>query len=137
MGRFRSNQGIFRPTRGGRRRQPTRHDELKEWARQKIKAALDVAIDGSESPRLSLRHDATVMAKITFSNNTVSAEEAPPGVTTVPLAELPQLAALAKKSRSGLVDGKVVSGARAITFRDAIFEAVAAHAARDNRLAVG
>jgi 2-oxoisovalerate dehydrogenase E1 component len=115
---------------------PTRHDELKEWARQKIKAALEVAIDGSESPRLSLRHDATVMAKITFSNTTVSAEEAPPGATTVPLAELPQLASLAKKSRSGLVDGKVASGARAITFRDAIFEAVAAHAARDNRLAL-
>jgi 2-oxoisovalerate dehydrogenase E1 component len=115
---------------------PTRHDELKEWAQQKIKAALEVAIDGSESPRLSLRHDATVMAKITFSNTTVSAEEAPPGQTTVPLAELPQLASLAKKSRSGLVDGKVVSGARAITFRDAIFEAVAAHAAGDNRLAL-
>jgi 2-oxoisovalerate dehydrogenase E1 component len=115
---------------------PTRHDELKEWAQQKIKAALEVAIDGSESPRLSLRHDASVMAEITFNNTTVSAEDAPPGETTVPLAELPQLAALAKKSRSGLVDGKVASGARAITFRDAIFEAVAAHAARDNRLAL-
>jgi 2-oxoisovalerate dehydrogenase E1 component len=115
---------------------PRRHDELKEWAQQKIKAALEVAIDGSESPRLSLRHAATVMAKITFSNTTVSAEEAPPGETTVSLAELPQLASLAKKSRRGLVDGRVVSGARAITFRDAIFEAVAAHAARDNRLAL-
>jgi hypothetical protein len=55
----------------------------------------------------------------------------------VPLAELPQLAALAKKSRSGLVDGKVASGARAITFRDAIFEAVAAHAARATALRCG
>jgi 2-oxoisovalerate dehydrogenase E1 component len=114
----------------------TRHDELKEWAQQKIKAALEVAIDGSESPRLSLRHDATVMAKITFNNSPVSADDAPPGQTTVPLADLPHLASLAKKSRSGLVDGKVASGARAITFRDAIFEAVAAHAARDNRLAL-
>jgi 2-oxoisovalerate dehydrogenase E1 component len=114
----------------------TRHDELKEWAQQKIKAALEVAIDSSESPRLSLRHDATVMAKITFNDTTVSAEDAPPGQTTVPLAELPQLAALAKKSRSGLVDGTVASGARAITFRDAIFEAVAAHAAWGNRLAL-
>jgi len=112
----------------------TRHDELKEWAQQKIKAALEVAIDGSESPRLSLRHDATVMAKITFNNSQVSADDAPPGETTVPLADLPHLASLAKKSRSGLVDGKVASGARAITFRDAIFEAIAAHAARDNRL---
>jgi 2-oxoisovalerate dehydrogenase E1 component len=114
----------------------TRHDELKAWAEHKIKSALEVAIDGSESPRLSLRHDATVMAKITFNNTTVSAEEAPPGGTTVPLAELAHLASLAKKSRSGLVDGKIASGARAITFRDALLEAVAAHAARDNRLAL-
>ena len=114
----------------------TRHDELKAWAEHKIKSALEVAIDGSESPRLSLRHDATVMAKITFNNTTVSAEEAPPGDTTVPLAELPHLASVAKKSRSGLVDGKIASGARAITFRDALLEAVAAHAARDNRLAL-
>jgi 2-oxoisovalerate dehydrogenase E1 component len=113
-----------------------RHDELKAWAEHKIKAALEVAIDGSDSPRLSLRHDATVMAKITFNNTTVSAEEAPPSETKVPLAELPHLASLAKKSRSGLVDGKVASGARAITFRDALFEAIAAHAARDNRLAL-
>ena len=84
----------------------TRHDELKAWAEHKIKGGLEVAIDGSESPRLSLRHDATVMAKITFNNTTVPAEDAPPGETTVPLAELPHLASLAKKSRSGLVDGK-------------------------------
>ncbi|HJY45246.1 MAG TPA: thiamine pyrophosphate-dependent enzyme, partial [Propionibacteriaceae bacterium] len=114
----------------------TRHEELKAWAERKIKAVLEVAIDGTESPRLSLRHDATVMAKITFNNTTVSAEDAAPAETTVPLAELPHLASLAKKSRSGLVDGKVASGARAITFRDALFEAVAAHAARDNRLAL-
>jgi 2-oxoisovalerate dehydrogenase E1 component len=114
----------------------TRHDELKAWAEHKIKSALEVAIDGSESPRLSLRHDATVMAKITFNNTTVSAEEAPPGETTIPLADLPHLGSLEKKSRSGLVDGKIASGARAITFRDALLEAVAAHAARDNRLAL-
>jgi 2-oxoisovalerate dehydrogenase E1 component len=114
----------------------TRHDELQAWAEHKIKSALEVAIDGSESPRLSLRHDAIAMAKLTFNNTTVSAEEAPPGETTIPLAELPHLASLAKKSRSGLVDGKIASGARAITFRDALLEAVAAHAARDNRLAL-
>jgi 2-oxoisovalerate dehydrogenase E1 component len=98
----------------------TRHEELKEWAQRKIKTALEVAIDGSESPRLSLRHDATAMAKITFNNTAVSAEDAPPGETTVPVTELPHLASLAKRSRSGLVDGKVASGAQAITFRDAI-----------------
>ena len=41
------------------------------------------------------------MAKITFNNTIVSAEDAPPGETTMPLAELPHLASLAKKSRSG------------------------------------
>jgi 2-oxoisovalerate dehydrogenase E1 component len=115
---------------------PTRHDELQAWAQDKIKTALEVAIDGAESPRLSLRHDATVMANITFNNTAVTEEDAPPAETSLPVAELPHLASLAKKYRGGLVEGKVVSGARAITFRDAIFEAVAAHAARDNRLAI-
>ena len=114
----------------------TRHGELKAWAEHKIKAALEVAIDGSDSPRLSLRHDATVMAKITFNNTAVSAEETPPGETRVPLEDLPHVASLRKKSRSGLVDGRVASGSRAITFRDALFEAVAAHVARDSRLAL-
>ncbi len=111
----------------------TRHAELKEWAQQKVKAALEVAIDLTVSPRLELRSDPQVMASLTFNNSTVS--EAPVGETTVPLAELPHLQAIAKKSRSGLdADGKQLSGAKAVTFRDAIFESIVSATAKDDRI---
>ncbi|MGI8546353.1 MAG: alpha-ketoacid dehydrogenase subunit alpha/beta [Gemmatimonadaceae bacterium] len=113
---------------------PAKHDELKAWAEDKVKCALEVAIDTSVSPRLDLRRDPAVMASMTFNNTTMDAEEIPVGETTVPLEKLPHFAALAKKSRTGMVDGKVMSGAKAITFRDAIFEAIATASALDDRL---
>ncbi|MHB1171602.1 MAG: alpha-ketoacid dehydrogenase subunit alpha/beta [Lacisediminihabitans sp.] len=113
---------------------PTRHAELKQWAQEKVTAALEVAIDASVSPRLNLRQDPTVMAGVTFNNTSIDLAAAPEGETTVPLGELDRLTSLAKKSRAGIVGGKVLSGARSITFRDALFEAIATHAAADDRL---
>ncbi|MET0885293.1 MAG: thiamine pyrophosphate-dependent enzyme, partial [Mycetocola sp.] len=112
----------------------TRHDELKEWAEQKVKAALEVAIDTAVSPRLNLRTDPAVMAGLTFNNTRVDLKGAPVGETTVPLDELPHRKSIARKSRKGLVDGKVLSGAKAVTFRDAIFEAITSATAKDDRI---
>ncbi|MGV8885372.1 MAG: alpha-ketoacid dehydrogenase subunit alpha/beta [Microbacteriaceae bacterium] len=112
----------------------TRHDELKAWAESKVTAALEVAIDASVSPRLELRRDARVMAELTFNNTSVTPGDGPVGETTVPLAELPHLQSIAKKSRTGLADGKILSGAKAVTFRDALFEAITSAAAADDRL---
>jgi 2-oxoisovalerate dehydrogenase E1 component len=113
-----------------------RREELKSWAERTVKDALELAIDLAISPRLSLRHDATVMARMSFNDTSIEPGTAPAGETTVPLAELPHVGSLGRKSRSGIADGKPLSGAKAITFRDAIFEAVAEHAAMDNRLAL-
>jgi 2-oxoisovalerate dehydrogenase E1 component len=111
----------------------SRHDELKSWAEEKVTTALQIAIDSDVSPRLRLREDPTVMASVTFNNAT--ADQLVPGETLVPLEELPHWIAVGKKSRSGLgADGKLLSGAKAITFRDALFEAVATAAAQDDRL---
>jgi 2-oxoisovalerate dehydrogenase E1 component len=112
----------------------TRHDELKKWAEQKVKAALEVAINAKVSPRLNLRADPAVMGGLTFNNTRVDPDTAPVGETTVPLEHLPHLKSIARKSRSGLVDGKVLSGAKAVTFRDAIFEAITSATAKDNRI---
>lgn len=113
---------------------PTRQAELKSWAEQTVRASLEVAIDESVSPRLELRTDATVMGGMTFNNTSVEAGSAPVGETTVPLEELPHRVAIGKKSRVGNVDGKTLSGARAVTFRDAIFEAVTSATAADDRI---
>jgi 2-oxoisovalerate dehydrogenase E1 component len=116
-----------------------RQAELKTWAEERIAASLEVAIDASVSPRLSLRRDPEVMAGLTFNNTSIDLDEAPAGETTVPVSELPHLQSLARKSRSGLSDGpgsKPLSGAKAITFRDALFETIVHHAAADDRLAM-
>jgi 2-oxoisovalerate dehydrogenase E1 component len=115
---------------------PGRHAEFKAWAEEKVTAALEVAIDSSVSPRLELRRDPAVMAGITFNGRVNDLESAPAGQTTVPLDELERAVSLTKKSRAGVVDGKTLSGAKAVTFRDALFEAVAAHAVADDRLAM-
>lgn len=111
-----------------------KHDELKSWAERKVSAALELAIDTSVSPRLRLREDPAVMAGITFNNDV--AETAEPGETLMPLEELPHWIAVGKKSRTGIVDGVALSGAKAVTFRDALFEAVATAAAADGSLAM-
>jgi 2-oxoisovalerate dehydrogenase E1 component len=108
--------------------------EIKAWAEQTVKATLEVAIDTEISPRLELRNDPAVMGGLTFNNTTVQPGEAPVGETTVPLDELPHRVALLKKSRTGVADGKTLSGAKAITFRDAIFEAIVSATATDDRI---
>lgn len=114
---------------------PGAQDEWKSWAEQTVRKALEVAIDAQDSPRLSLRSDPTVAAAMTFNNESISLDQAPPGETLVPWDELAHRASLERKSRVGLDGEKVLSGAKAITFRDALFEALAAHFAADNRLA--
>ncbi|MBR23018.1 MAG: dehydrogenase [Leifsonia sp.] len=111
-----------------------RQDELKDWAQRTVRSALEVAIDSNDSPRLALRRDQSVMAEITFNNSVVDESSVPAGETLVPLEELPQLATIAKKSRTGSVDGKTLGGLKAVTFRDAIFEAIATASAADDRI---
>jgi len=110
------------------------HDRYKEWAQQTVRAALEVAIDPEASPRLRLRDDADVMASLTFNDRVEEPGTAPVGETSVPLDELPQKLAIAKKSRVGVVDGKTLSGAKAVTFRDALFEAIVSATAADDRI---
>ncbi|QJU54957.1 thiamine pyrophosphate-dependent enzyme [Herbiconiux sp. KACC 21604] len=115
----------------------TRQAELKQWAEETVSASLEVAIDASVSPRLSLRRDPKVMAGLTFNDTSIELADAPAGETTIPVEELQHAASLARKSRSGLSDGpgsKPLSGAKAITFRDALFESVLAHAVADDRV---
>lgn len=117
----------------------TKLAELQDWAQDTVRATLEVAVDTDVSPRLRVRRDEEVMARITFNDRRDDDAQLAPGQTTVPLADLPHLVALGRKSRSGLSDGpgsKPLSGAKAITFRDALFEAVAHRAAADDRLAL-
>ncbi|MEV7527008.1 alpha-ketoacid dehydrogenase subunit alpha/beta [Agrococcus sediminis] len=111
-----------------------RQASLHAWATSTVRAALEVAIDLEASPRLRLRDDPAVMATMTFNGDSVDLTTAPKGDTTVPVADLPHLQSIRKKSRQGVVDGKPLSGAKAVTFRDAIFEAIVEATAADDRI---
>ena len=115
--------------------EPSAQSEWKTWAEQTVRGALEVAIDPVDSPRFDLRSDPSVPAGLTFSNELIDLADAPLGETLIPLAELPHLQSLERKSRRGLENGKTLSGAKAITFRDALFESLATHFVADNRLA--
>ena len=94
-----------------------------------------LAVDLSISPRVSGEEIVRVM----FSHQV---EEQLPGVSLgavkKPLGANSRLQAIAKKSRGGIdpVTGEKLSEAKAVSFRDALFEAIIHHVYHDERLIV-
>lgn len=111
-------------------------DDIREWAGSLIQQVLEVSIDESVSPRLRLRDDPQIAASLTYNDTVEDAESMPVGETTVSVDELPHLQSIRRKSRVGTKDGKQLSGAKAVTFRDALFEAVVECTAADDRIAL-
>jgi 2-oxoisovalerate dehydrogenase E1 component len=111
-------------------------EQLTSWASSKVEKALKLASDYERSPLLDLSNDTAALSGMTFGHTTIDLADAPPAETSVPPAEASRVGQLAKKSRCGLLDGKRLSGAKAITYREALFEAVFEHATRDGRLVI-
>ncbi len=111
-------------------------DEVKAYIKRKVMKACKLAGSESVSPRLQLGAR-TGVATYMFSN---TLEEKLPGLrdkneVRMPLAENPRVQQIAKKSRKGVDEaGAVLKAAKAVTFGDAIFEAVAHHFYNDSRL---
>jgi 2-oxoisovalerate dehydrogenase E1 component len=109
---------------------------LAESARKLIHTALVLASDPERSPLLTLDDDPDVLGRMVFSNESIDLADAPPAVTLIPPETSTRLAQLALKSRRGLIDGKKLSGAKAITFRESLFESIFEHATNDGRLVI-
>jgi 2-oxoisovalerate dehydrogenase E1 component len=105
--------------------------QWKEEAVSCVRRALSLAADTTISPRLALHESAAVMADIVFNNTTVS--DAKPS-SSLDIAAMPYAETIRAKSRAGIVDGKKLSGAKAITVRDALWEAIVERALADDRL---
>lgn len=59
-----------------------------------------------------------------------------PDDVRIPMQEIPRVQAIAKKSRSGIgADGALLKGTKALTYGEAIFEAIVHHFYHDGRLA--
>jgi 2-oxoisovalerate dehydrogenase E1 component len=93
--------------------------------------ALELAADTRISPRLDLHADIRTMAQATFNSSMV--HDSQPS-TSIDVDSVPYAATVRGKSRMGIVEGKKLSGAKAITVRDALWEAIVERVLADDRL---
>ncbi|GMV99906.1 MAG: hypothetical protein AMXMBFR84_10450 [Candidatus Hydrogenedentota bacterium] len=117
-----------------------KEDALKaigEYATQKVIKACKLATDDAVSPRMKLG-PFIGLDKIVFSS---APESELPGLKNetdllMPLVENPRVKQIAGKTRYGIdANGAVLKESKAVSFRDATFEAIAHHFANDYRLA--
>ena len=108
-------------------------DGWQTWAVEKISQALRLAADLDASPRLG----GAAIAAVMYAAAPPATPPAPPAdAVRKPMAENSRVQQIARKSRSGLdpATGERLSESKAVSFRDAVFEAVIHHAYRDGRL---
>lgn len=110
--------------------------QIADYAKRKVSKACRLAVDEGVSPRMVLTAHGGV-SQMMFSNEL---EDDLPGLrdsgdVLMPLEENPRVKQIAKKSRKGTDDaGNILKEARAVSFRDAIFEAVVHHFYNDYRV---
>jgi len=108
-------------------------DRLAEYVSQKMQKACRLAVDLKTSPRL----EGPEIARVMLSHR---AEADLPGIgggaVLKPLAENSRVQAIARKSRSGIDPrtGEKLGENKAVSFRDALFEAIIHHFYNDHRL---
>jgi 2-oxoisovalerate dehydrogenase E1 component len=112
---------------------------IKEDVVRRVTRACALAVDLTLSPRLDTERDPDAIARFMFSNVD---EETLPGIPAdavlKPLAENSRVIGLARKARSGVdpASGKRLGEGQAISYRDALFEAIIHHMYNDGRLAM-
>ncbi len=111
-------------------------EAMRLYATRKVTKACKLATDLTISPRMVLSPHAGV-SQLMFTDED---EAELPGLASkddvlMPLEENPRVKAIAKKSRSGRdADGQVLKGGKAITYGEALFEAIAHHFYNDSRM---
>ncbi|MBW4436749.1 MAG: hypothetical protein KME04_06420 [Pleurocapsa minor GSE-CHR-MK-17-07R] len=90
-------------------------------ARERLTRVLAAAIDDTRSPRISVAGDA--IGDLMFSNQQRDRMAEGTPETLLPL-ELTRVTQTHGKARFGIQDGKTLSGAKAVTYADALFEAM-------------
>lgn len=94
------------------------------------------AIDDEISPRLPLHSDPEIIGNLTFNNTHKTLDFKYKAETLSESSQTQRVQSLTKKSRIGKDDTGVLSGIKAITFRDALFESILEHALHDDSLVI-
>lgn len=109
---------------------------LRKEVASRVRSIAALAVDPLLTPPVDISADPMLIGRLMFSNTEVTLSSEP-----APLLKPPQEASRvrqdAKKSRYGFAEhGKKLSPMRAITVRDAMFEAILHHASHDESLIV-
>lgn len=112
------------------------HKRMGERVRAAISTVLELARDPERSPVLGADGNIGRLGSMLFADTVIDLAEAPVAETVGDPSKSSRVQQLRAKSRAGVRDGKPLSGARAVTFREAIFESIVEHATRDGRLVI-
>lgn len=112
-------------------------DGTQSWANERVEEAVRIATDEDRSPRLDPRSDPEAIARFMFTHDRLPREPAQAGDLLVPHEQLPRLAQIAKRERTGVAaDGGRIPSTRTVTVRVALFEAIIDAVERDRDLIV-
>ena len=113
-------------------------ERLAEQADELVADVFRLAVDPEISPRLDLGKDPDAIAKLMFSNTLRDPPSTPSPDLLIPLDDCSRVRQLATVARGFVPASPVARGsvpaAKAITLRDALFEAIAHHLAHDQLL---
>ncbi|HEX8918680.1 MAG TPA: transketolase C-terminal domain-containing protein, partial [Chloroflexota bacterium] len=108
---------------------------LSVWARDRVAEVCRLATDLDISPRLDLSRDPDAIGHLMFSDIVRDLPSDDAAEFRIPLDQCSRVQSIAHSSRSGLDDdGNQIPAGKAITIRDALFEAIVYHFAHDNLL---
>ncbi len=110
-------------------------EKITAYAKRKVLKAFKLATDLAISPRIDAIAQPERIAKLMFAQTPQTpAVPLRPGDTLKPLEENSRWKAIAAKQRAGIADGKPLPESKAVSYRDALFEAIIAEFYRDARL---
>lgn len=108
---------------------------LAAWAEERVAEICPLAADLAISPRLDHCTGAEAIAEMMFSNVVREMPTDRAAELLIPLEQCTRIQAIAQNSRTGLDrDGSRLPPTRAVTIRDALFEAIVHHFAHDDLL---
>ena len=111
-------------------------EELKKEIRSLTFDAFTKAINDEIAPRLPLHSNPGIIGNLTFNNTSKEINLNFEAETLAVPSQIQRIQSLSNKSRLGIVQGELLSGTKAITFRDAIFEPILEHAIHDDSLVI-
>jgi 2-oxoisovalerate dehydrogenase E1 component len=110
-------------------------EEERRSAEALLSRIAGLAVDEDVSPRLALTRRGRELERLMFSDEVEELDRATSAELLLPLDRSERLAALSRRSRSGLdADGSTLPPSRAVTLRDGLAEAIIHHFAHDPRL---